>query len=464
MTIRRRLLLMLLGPLTLLLSFGIALDYGAGVAPLRAAFDQALVNEALALAAQLQPQGDGSIRFDLPQQAIAVLRADKDDRVYYLVTGPNGEFLGGDAGLPAVEGTADNPAFRDAHFQGHSIRAASYRVGTAAGKATITVAETTRKRLHARRHMLTGIVLNDIVQLAGILALVWFGVRVGLRPLEALRAQIDARSARDLAPLDDGGVPGEVRPLTAALNRLFATVRRTAQGQLQFLANAAHQLRTPVAGLQTQMELMLQDPAAGALRAPLDSMLDRTRRLGHTANQLLALARAEPTAAAAAEFRELDLRDLAEEAVARQFDRALRKRIDLGIEATAARVNGSAWLLRELIANLVDNAIAYTPADGRVTVRCGCTDTQPPQAFVEVEDDGPGIAPDQRTRVAERFYRAPGTPGDGCGLGLAIVDEIARGHHATMLIDAGSGGHGTRVRVTFPEVPGFGIRGSGFGT
>ena len=450
-TIRRRLLLMLLAPLTLLLAFGIVVDYSASAVPLRAAFDQALGNEALALAAQLHEQADGSLAFELPRQAIELLRSDKDDQVYYEILRPDGRFLAGDRGLPLAPPRGGNPVFHDAEFAGNAIRAATYRIPTAAGNASITVAETTVKRQHARRRLLVSIIANDIAQLAGILGLVWLGVRLGLRPLVALREQIDSRSARDLAPLDESGVPGEVRPLTHALNRLFATVRATAQGQLQFLANAAHQLRTPLAGLQAQLELLLREPTAAPVHDRLASVLDGTRRLTHTSNQLLALARAEPTAAAAADFAELDLRDLAEDVVARRFDAALRRHIDLGVEASSARVHGSTWLLAELLANLVDNALAYTPAEGRVTVRSGDEMAESrSRAYVEVEDDGPGIAPDQRARVLERFYRAPGTPGEGCGLGLAIVNEIARAHNATLQIGSGARARGTRVRVTFP--------------
>jgi two-component system, OmpR family, sensor histidine kinase TctE len=450
MTIRRRLLLILLGPLSLLLALGIALDYSAAMAPLHAAFDQALVNETLAIAAQVRAGPDGSTEFRLPQQAIELLRTDKDDTVYYLVEGPYGEFLGGDSGLPTADDTRRNPALRDAEYAGQAVRIVSYRVELPLGQATVTVAETTHKRLHARQRMLATIVLSDLVQLVGILAMVWLGVRLGLRPLLSLRAQIDSRSARDLAPLDETDVPGEVRPLTRALNHLFATVRATAQGQLQFLANAAHQLRTPLAGLQTQIELLSQDPGAGELRDSLKGMLDGTRRLGHTANQLLALARAEPSAAVVADFREIDLREIAEQAVARNFETAVQRGIDLGVEAAAARVNGSTWLLRELLDNLVDNALSYAPAGSSVTIRSGMTDAQPARAFLEVEDDGPGIAPEQRARVVERFYRAPGTPGEGCGLGLAIVDEIARAHRASLSIDSGANRTGTRVRIVFP--------------
>jgi two-component system, OmpR family, sensor histidine kinase TctE len=451
MTIRRRLLLILIGPLALLLVIGIALDYAAGIVPLRAAFDQALTNEAIAAAAQLRARSGGPIEFDLPQQAIEMLRADKYDTVYYLVLGPRDEFVAGDEGLPIAAPEHENPTFLDAQFRGNAIRGVSYRHATPAGVVTITVAETTNKRDQAWHRMLISIFLTDTLQFAAILLLIWVGVRLGLRPLIELRAQIDSRSAQELAPLDETRVPGEVRPLTRALNRLFATVQANAQGQQQFLANAAHQLRTPLAGLQTQLELLRHDTDAAAVRERLIGLLEGTRRLSHTANQLLALARAEPTATVAADFGDVDLRELAEEAVAKHFDRALRKHIDLGVEAVRVRVRGSAWLLREMLANLVDNALTYTPAEGRVTVRCGVMASAPAQSFVEVEDDGPGIPPDQRARVTARFYRPPGASGDGCGLGLAIVDEIVRGHHAILHIGGGANDRGTSVRVTFPS-------------
>jgi len=450
MTIRRRLLLILIGPLALLLAIGVVLDYAAGVVPLRAAFDQALVNETLAAAAQLRARAGGTVEFDLPPQAIEMLRADKYDTVYYLVLGPHDEFIAGDEGLPTAAPDHENPSFLDAQFNGKFIRGVTYRHATEAGVVTIAVAETTNKRDQAWHRMLISILVTDTLQFAAILLLIWVGVRLGLRPLIALRAQIDSRSAQDLAPLDETHVPGEVRPLTQALNRLFATVRSNAQSQQQFLANAAHQLRTPLAGLQTQLELLRHDTDASFVRERLIGVLEGTRRLSHTANQLLALARAEPTATAAVDFGDVDLRELAEEAVAKHFDRALRQHIDLGVEAARAKARGSAWLLREMLANLVDNALAYTPADGRVTVRCGLTAATPAQSYVEVEDDGPGIPPDQRARVTARFYRTPGTSGDGCGLGLAIVDEIVRGHHALLDISNGANDRGTRVRVTFP--------------
>jgi len=447
-TIRRRLLLTLIGPLLLLLGAGVALDYAAGIAPLQAAFDQALINEVLATAAQLRTQR-GGIEFELTPQAMEMLRADKYDAIYYLVLGPHHEYISGDEGLPNAPSGPDNPALVDAQFRNNAIRSASFRHQTAAGEVTITIAETTHKRDEARHRMLVSIVVTDTLQFGAILLMIWLGVRLGLRPLIALRAQIDARSAHELAPLDETHVPGEVRPLTRALNRLFATVRSNAHAQQQFLANAAHQLRTPLAGLQTQLEVLRRDAEAASVRDRIDGLLDGTRRLSHTANQLLALARVEPTANATAEFGDVDLRDIAEQAVAAHFEQALQRRIDLGVEAQPATTRGSAWLLREMLANLVDNALTYAHADGHVTVRCGMNSDGVPRAYVEVEDDGPGIPEEQRAHVIERFYRLPGTSGDGCGLGLAIVDEIVRSHHAHLTISEGAHRRGTNVRVTF---------------
>ena len=452
-TIRRRLLLLLLAPLSLLLAIGIVFDYASGTKPVLDAYDQALANTALGLAARVHVNESGTIVPDLPPQAIAMLRADKYDEVYYLVIGPKAEFVAGDSGLPVAPESRSNPSFRDASFNGEPIRVTSYRLDSPAGALTVSVAETMRKRLLATHQMLTGIILTDTLQFVAILILVWLGVRYGLRPLLALRDQIAERSAQDLAALNESKVPGEVRPLTRALNRLFATVRESAFAQQRFLANAAHQLRTPLAGLQAQLELLADDPEAGELRGRLGNIHDGARRVAHTANQLLALARADSSANATDDFRPLDLREICEEVVAEQFDRALLRELDLGIEATSARIVGSRWLLRELLVNLVDNAINYTPRRGRITVRCGLTKAskESQRPFLEVEDDGPGIPKADRARVLERFYRAPGARGDGTGLGLAIVDEISRAHGAVLEIDEGADEVGTCMRVSFPS-------------
>jgi two-component system sensor histidine kinase TctE len=450
-TIRRRLLLTLLAPLTLLLSFGVLVDYFNSAATVRVAYDQGLANETLAVAALLHLDAGGNIQTDLPPQAVEVLRADSYDLIYYLVTGPHGEFIAGDVGLPTANALTRNPGYQYASFRDQPIRAATYRTATDAGIATITVAETLHKRESAIRQILAGVVLTDILQMCATILLIWVGVRYGLRPLLALRDQIAARPARELAPLDEHGVPEEVIPLTRAVNRLFATVREAALAQQQFLANAAHQLRTPLTGIQAQLELLARDPAAGEMRERLHGLHDACRRLAHTANQLLALARAEPSANLADDFRAVELRQLVEEAVAGSLDRALEQHIDLGVETASARVDGVAWLLRELLANLIDNALIYTPPNGHVTVRCGILENAASrEAFLEVEDNGPGIPEQERARVVERFYRSPASGGTGCGLGLAIVDDIARVHGAKLEIGPGADACGTCVRVRFP--------------
>ncbi|MBS0582000.1 MAG: sensor histidine kinase N-terminal domain-containing protein [Proteobacteria bacterium] len=465
-SVRRRLLLLLSAPLGLLLAAGVLIDYYSTASPLHAAYDQVLASSIVAVAAHLNIGADGRVKSELSDQAIAVLRADNHDEIYYLVLGADGEFVAGDAGLPIAPPGRENPSFADAEYRDAPVRVATYRLTNASGVIAISVAETTNKRREALHNMLSFIVASDLAQLLGTLLLVWVGVRAGLRPLLALRDQIARRSARDLAALDESQVPGEVRPLTRALNRLFATVAEAANAQHRFLANAAHQLRTPLAGLQAQLEVLSDDlrqqgASDPALRERVARLHAGMQRLGQTANQLLALARAEPAANLPGDFRELDLADLAKDGVAAHFDRALAARIDLGLEAEPVRAQASDWLLRELLANLIDNALAYTPAGGNVTVRCGVVrgpeKARSVLAFLEVEDDGRGIPEGERARVFERFYRIAGGEREGNGLGLAIVEEIARAHGATIELTAGAGGRGTRVRVSLAaSVPGQG--------
>ena len=224
---------------------------------------------------------------------------------------------------------------------------------------------------------------------------------------------------------------------------------QASRNQQRFLANAAHQLRTPLAGLQAHTELALAKSLPAEVRAELEQVHQSTIRTARLANQLLALARAEPGARGNA--AELNLKALAESEADGWVHQALARDVDLGFELDWAPVQGDAFLLREALANLVHNAIEYSQRGGRVTVRTGGNGTH---SFLEVEDDGPGIPPPERERVLERFYRVPGTPGTGSGLGLAIVREIASGHGATISItDAMAGSsatRGCRVAITFP--------------
>jgi two-component system sensor histidine kinase TctE len=250
--------------------------------------------------------------------------------------------------------------------------------------------------------------------------------------------------------LNARGSPDEVLPLVQSINRLFDLVNAQAASQRRFVADAAHQLRTPLAGLQSQVEAWAQAMGSQSqITLSAEQVLKlrhATRRTSQLAHQLLALSRADARSSDAQPSQPVDLKALCESTLEEYLDAAAAKGIDLGMDAQAAEVQGHEWLLRELLGNLVDNAIRYTPRGGHVTLRCGITD----QAYLEVEDDGPGVPASERKRMPERFYRVPGTPGEGNGLGLAIADEIARVHGSSLQIDAGAAGKGLRVSLRVP--------------
>jgi two-component system sensor histidine kinase TctE len=279
------------------------------------------------------------------------------------------------------------------------------------------------------------------------LVLVWIGIQLGLRPVKRLRDEIAARSPLDLRPLVETSVPREIAPVVITLNRLFATLRAAAQSQQQFIANTAHQLRTPITGMQAQLDLLAAEPAAQPIKGRLLTLQEGIRQLAHSANQLLTLARADPAANIAAKNQSVDLNAIVGEVVAKFFDRALQANIDLGVEATSVSIRADPSLLDDLLSNLVDNALKYTPAGGSVTASAGVHNGKP---FLAVEDTGPGIPEAERQRVRQRFYRSPNAPGHGSGLGLAIVDEIAGLYGASVSIGAGANGRGTKVLLLFP--------------
>jgi two-component system sensor histidine kinase TctE len=239
-------------------------------------------------------------------------------------------------------------------------------------------------------------------------------VRHGLNPFQRLRRQIADRSSHDLAPLDTHDVPLEVADLVQALNRLLTTLRESGEVQQSFLANAAHQLRTPLTGLQAQLELLIADERTDSIRERLAALRQGTQGMARTTHQLLTLARADPTANLRLHFTPVSLRLVIEQAVAVHLERAIAADIDLGVDIAPAVVVGSEWMLHELLANLLDNALIYTPRGGVITV---CAATRAGVAVLEVEDNGPGISATERERVTERFYRGGGARGNGTGLG-----------------------------------------------
>ena len=456
-SLRGRLLRMLIPPVAGLLMLGAVAAYFLSLEPASDAYDQALVDVGLALSDRIRSSSEG-IAFDLPGVAEQVLRTDKYDTIYYAVRGGDGAVIAGDPGLPAVP--SGRPAEEgviayDGTYRGDNIRIVALLVPCGARLCTVQVAETTNKRDRLARNIVLSALVPELLVAALTLAIVWFGVKRGLAPLEDLSGDIRARSARDLRPIDPGRAPAEARPLVGALNQLFGQVDEANRNQQRFVANAAHQLRTPLAGLQAHTQIALAQSEAGgtqsnpeAHRAELEHIYRATVRAARLANQLLALSRAEPGGYRPDSPAKVNLRAVVEDAADEWVHRALAKEIDLGFELVDAEVSGDAMLLREALANLIHNALEYSPAGGHVTVK---TLLREGRAVLEVEDDGPGIPPAERERVLERFYRAPGTPGTGSGLGLSIVREIAQAHGASLDIGAGPEGRGCRVGLTFPH-------------
>jgi two-component system sensor histidine kinase TctE len=446
MTVSRRLLLLLLPGLTILMFGGGVLDYLMTVDATRGAYDHALGTTAVALAAYLHEQ-DGRLVLLRPGSDAGA--SGRFDNKLYAITGASGALVAGNAALAAA--TPQSPAaesFSDVIWQGQRLRVARVVTATSLGPVSLIVAETTERRSRTERAMLVGKLSVDFVVLDVALLLIWIAVHLGLSPLRRLHDQVESRGAREPQPFEESQVPGEVRPLVRAFNRLLALLHDAAASQRRFVADAAHQLRTPVAGLSAQLELLMQNPAAASVATELSIVQGGIARIAHSANQLLSLARTEPLSIQPEQFHAVALRPILEELVGRNIDRAEQLGLDLGAELQTASVTGDAWMLEDLTGNLLDNALKYTSRGGRVTLRCGLANNGSP--YIEVEDDGPGIPETERHRVRERFYRRPGSAGAGCGLGLAIVDEIARVHGGQLTINAGAGGVGARMHVSFP--------------
>lgn len=445
-SIQRRLLWFLLPPLAALMLAGVYANDRAAMAFVESAYDQRLGDAAVALAGSLLKDGP-RLRVDTGMVPAAAHRADHLIALRYAIVGAGGELLAGSREVPmAPAAMTTNPTFADAMVGGERLRVASYRASVGGAQAVISVAESAAQRAVPGRFILASTWLMDFIQLDVTLLIVWLGVHFGLKPLLSLRRQIEAGSPRELKHLDATTVPAEVKPLVEALNVLFDVLAEAARSQRRFVADTAHQLRTPIAGLLGNLSLLMKEPAAAPLQPRLLALHTGMENLARSANQLLALARADPSTSFSEQFDAVDLKALAGRIVEMNLDRALNAGLDLGVEADAVTVRGNARLLEDLLGNLVDNAIHYTPRGGHVTVRVGQHAGGP---YLAVEDDGPGIAADQRSRVRERFYRIPGTAGQGCGLGLAIVSEIAEAHGAQFVLEAGAQGAGTRALVLF---------------
>jgi two-component system, OmpR family, sensor histidine kinase TctE len=445
-SISRRLIFWLTIPLMLMALCGSLVHYFNNIAPGVISSDKRLREAANSLMTRVLVK-DGAVSLDSSSDRKPDLPAP--DSIKFALRDTQGRLLAGDAQLPIVPMSDQSSQILSmSQVDQRSLRTLTTRFDTRAGVVFITVADVRPPGEPAGRYGLMSTLLWDFVQLDLTLVLVWVGIQLGLRPVRKLRDEIAQRSPLDLRPIVDSTVPREIAPVVVTLNRLFATLRTAAQSQQQFIANTAHQLRTPITGMQAQLDLLAAEPEAQPIKDRLRTLQESIRQLSRAANQLLTLARADPAANIAIKNQSVDLGTLVAEVVAKFFDRALQLDIDLGVDIQGdAAVVADPSLLDDLLGNLVDNALKYTPSGGSVTAAVGMRHGK---AFLSVEDTGPGIPETERQRVRQRFYRMPNSTGHGSGLGLAIVDEIAHLYSASVIIGSGAGGRGTQVSVQFP--------------
>ena len=443
--LQRRLLLLLLLPLGLFALVSIYFDYQtAGNVALQK--DQQLLRLIPLMADSVLAVG---VQEDAPlllllAPGIEDFIKDKKRSAGFRISNSTGGFLAGEAWIDSVLPATREPEFHSIEDNGITYRIAAQRVETAAGELIVQLADGSDPRQQWLRSIWFKVLLPNLVLVLATGFAVNWAVTRALKPLNDLTDAVERRSPRDLSAIDPQSTPAEVQPLIAALNRLFGLVNAQAESQRRFVADAAHQLRTPLAGLQAQVEAWAQAArlskikgGEGAITLAADKIIklrSATRRTSKLANQLLALSRADALSVAAQPMQWVDLKDLCESILPLHLDAATHKNIDLGLEAEPARALGQEWLLGELLGNLVDNAVKYTPAGGSVTIRCGVLAGPPDAVFLEVIDDGPGIAAHERSKALERFYRVLGTQGEGNGLGLAIADEIARVHKTQLIL------------------------------
>lgn len=448
-SLRGRLLLFLLVPLLIVLLLSVGTDYRNSINPTNEAYDRALASTAVALAAIVKNE-NGQLIVDLPASAEIVLGTTPYDKVSYAIVSSKKGLLIGDQALERTftKQSADgNLMFWNDNLNQRQVRIAAYKTILSGDNITVIVAEPILKRDQAVSRIVAAIVWSNLLLIIVSMLTVFFGVRLALVPLVKLGENISRRAPGNFRPISDIGIPLETHPLVNAINHLIHNLNEAHKAQQSFLTIAAHQLKTPIAGLQTQMELAIEKVPA-RLVPRMEKILVATRYLGHFVHQLLSLARSSPEADLSHEFNIVDLAEICEESASGFLDTALDKHIDLGFETNSAKILGSPWLLRELLANLIDNAICYSPNGSRVTCRCGINRNNQP--FIEVEDNGDGIPATLQNKIFDRFFRIDKIGKSGTGLGLSIVKEVAQRHGASVIILKTDTGQGVCFRVIFP--------------
>lgn len=449
-SLRRHLIVRLSIPLLVLMLIDAGLSYHFALGIARSAFDHWLLDSARSLAAQATTVS-GRPALQLPKEALDVFEFDLRDRVLYQVAMESGEVILGEWAL-RIEKPASasaNPAFFESTFNGEPIRGVAVyaRPQGADQSLTVAVAETMRKRRDLAAEILLIALVPQLILIACAGMLIWSGVTGGLHSLGRIADALEAKGPRDMSAVPSADVPAEVKPIIGKVNELLSRLTHAMAGQRKFIADAAHQLRTPLAALKLQAENLAHLPASPELRESVDALRRTSARATHLAQQLLTLARAESGVVTVGTVVDADLVEIARECADRHVEAALAAGIELVLDAPARPVmlRGDPTLLGELVLNLLDNAIRYGKGTDTVTVRI---EPGPPIA-VSVEDHGPGVSREEMPLLLQRFYRGASNAGEGTGLGLAIVREIAEGHGGVIELRSRPEFAGFSVRAVF---------------
>jgi two-component system sensor histidine kinase TctE len=385
---------------------------------------------------------------DFPESVQKLLAENSGDDEFFAVFDVNGNQVFGAPGLTFKVGKT-NPYITHDIYQGMRINKATYKVSTPSSAYYVVVAETIKHREEAATTILTGMIFPSLFLFISALLIVYFGVRSGLRPLNELSSEIKNRDRNDFSSLPENSVPVEALQLISSINLLIDNLRISNAEKKDFVANAAHQIKTPLAGINTQLELLKGEVSEESIPR-INLALQASERLSHYIHQLSALARSNDALAIAPYLKDINLARIIEQESSHWFDISNAQGITIEFEPNECLVRGSIWHIREMISNLIDNAIKYTQVNGTIWISSGIDLNNCP--FVEVKDNGPGIPQKLLGLIGTRHYRPENPSINGSGLGLAIVKEIAEKHDATVHFLDTNQEEGTCIRVIFSPI------------
>ena len=457
-SLRKKLLVLLVPPLLILILIASSILFRFAIVEQRDAFDNALYDSAYSIYQLIQKSDDSIENLSLPKNEKQFILNDQSDVIFYNVVGTDGKLLNGDSDgglMPQIKEQTSNPNFRDGIVHNLNVRIVSTLVSIQKNGVElpvyIQVAETLNKREALASNVLIDIIVPQLLLVLFTIIIIWFGVERGLQPLFDLQAAVSKRSYLDLSSIEMPDVPTEVMILVNSVNSLMRQLESVLSAQNRFIADAAHQLRTPLAGAQAQLELALLESDPDQHQELLERVSTSMERLSHTITQLLSLARNQQDASHNIVMSRVNLNKIAQEVTTDMVPTAIKKGLDLGFEADTQStiILGDSKRLKEMLYNLVDNALLYTPAGGKVTVK---VQHEAGEIVLSVIDNGPGIPKSEREKVFERFHRVIATGQEGSGLGLAIVMEIAQLHQANVEIADEPRKKGLNIQVSFAEM------------